>query len=315
MKQIIELKKAKNFEELYTLWNEEYGMIYPITKELWLFNLSNSYDPATLVCVVDDEVVGFIIGKVWKDDFKISAYLDQSWVSLIFVKKAFRHQGIGKELITRVSNEFKSLGKTTMNLGRDYHPFFPGLPTDLKSSRISLEKLGFNFSSDTFDVIKNKNYGLLPLKSKGYIYRFGKPTDRAGLLDFLNRNWPGRWTKEAMDYFEQGGTGREYLLCLDGNQVIGFAKVNFPDTPVKLISYNKTWSARFSALAGIGPLGVDKDYRGKEIGYDLVAKATNELNNPEVSDIIIDWTGLLDFYRLMGYEVWKSYYYADKKIF
>ena len=48
------------------------------------------------------------------------------------------------------------------------------------------------------------------------------------LIEFMNKNWPGRWTKEAVDYFNNGGTGSEYLLCVLDNKVIAFAKVCYP---------------------------------------------------------------------------------------
>jgi hypothetical protein len=50
------------------------------------------------------------------------------------------------------------------------------------------------------------------------------------------------------------------------------------------------------------------------LGYDIVAASVNALVEAGVSDIIIDWTGLLDFYRKLGFEVWKSYSYLYKKV-
>ena len=85
-----------------------------------------------------------------------------------------------------------------------------------------------------------------------------------------------------------------------------------PTTDILLTSYSLTWRKRFVALGGIGPLGVDASYRNKHIGYDIVAYAHNVLIDNNVSDIIIDWTGLLDFYRQFGFEVFKSYFYMAK---
>lgn len=45
----------------------------------------------------------------------------------------------------------------------------------------------------------------------------------------------------------------------------------------------------------------------------MVATAVNSLIERKVSDIIIDWTSLVDFYRKFGFEVWKSYKYFEKK--
>lgn len=67
-----------------------------------------------------------------------------------------------------------------------------------------------------------------------------------------------------IEYFNNGGTGREYAIALDGNKICAFAKMGFPQTPEPLESYSLTWRNRFKSLGGIGPLGVDADYR-KEI--------------------------------------------------
>ena len=96
--------------------------------------------------------------------------------------------------------------------------------------------------------------------------------------------------------------------------ICAFAKIGLPTTDILLTSYSLTWRKRFVALGGIGPLGVDASYRNKHIGYDIVAYAHNVLIDNNVSDIIIDWTGLLDFYRQFGFEVFKSYFYMAKTI-
>ena len=80
------------------------------------------------------------------------------------------------------------------------------------------------------------------------------------------------------------------------------------------MSYSLTWRNRFSALGGIGPLGVDISYRKRNLGYDIVAFANNILIDNNVSEIIIDWAGLLDFSRRMNFEVFKSYFYMSKHL-
>ena len=71
MEKIIKLSNYKNKEDLYKLWNSEYGNIYPISSELFERNLLNAYDAATLVAILNDKLVGFIIGKIWQDEYKI----------------------------------------------------------------------------------------------------------------------------------------------------------------------------------------------------------------------------------------------------
>ena len=99
---------------------------------------------------------------------------------------------------------------------------------------------------------------------------------------------------------------------MDNNKICAFAKVGYPSTKDNLISYSMVWRNRFTSLGGIGPLGVDKEYRKRHLGRDIVIYGKNVLIDNNVTDIIIDWTGLLDFYRPYGFEVWKSYHYLTK---
>lgn len=300
-------------QAMYQLWNDEYQQIYPISEELFLRNVSNAYLDASYVVIDKDSLVGFIICKIWNDDFKIDLYDDNAWISLFLVKSSYRGQGIGSRLLENVEKEVEKLRKKRLYLGRDYLNFFPGLPVDLKNNLSWFEKRGFKRPDDTYDLIKIKQEKVT-LKNNNITYRICTLDDKDNLIEFIKRNWPGRWTKEAVDYFNNGGTGKEYAIGLDNNQICAFARISYPTTATSLIAYSLTWRNRFEALGGIGPLGVDSMYRKKHIGFDIVAFANNVLVDSNASEIIIDWTGLLDFYRKLGFEVFKSYLYMIKEI-
>lgn len=310
--EIISLFEYSSYEELYKMWNSEYGNIFPITKSLFDRNTRNAYDKASFVALVDNIAVGFIIGKVWSDEYEIKGYEDCGWINLIYVLPQYRKLGIGTALLNKAENEIEILNKKVIHLGRDYLNYFPGLPCDLKNSLNWFIKRGYQNPYNTYDLICNKNLDLLPLDNNDLTFRPASIVDRDDLINFMNNNWPGRWTKEVVDYFNNGGTGSEYLLCLDNNKICAFAKVGYPNTVSNLISYSMTWRSRFERLGGIGPLGVDKEYRGRHLGRDIVIFGKNVLIKNNVTDIIIDWTGLLDFYRPYGFEVWKSYHYLTK---
>lgn len=312
MEKIIKLSNYKNKEDLYKLWNSEYGNIYPISSELFERNLLNAYDAATLVAILNDKLVGFIIGKIWQDEYKIEAYDNVGWISLIYVDPHYRKRGIGSNLLKKVESEFELLDKSTINIGRDYSDFFPGLPIELKDSLDWFIKRGYENPGSTYDLVC-KNKGKMTLINSNYIFRTATVDDKDNVMEFLHNNWPGRWTKEILDYWNNGGTGRECVICLDDKKVCAFAKLGYPNTDEQQISNSLTWRNCFSALGGIGPLGVDKEYRGRHLGYDIVAFAKNVLIDAGVTDIIIDWTSLIDFYKKFGFEIWKSYYYLTKQ--
>ena len=313
--KIINLNKYEKLEELYQIWNAEYGNIYPISAELFNRNIKNVYMKASYVAVDGVKLVGFVIGKVWHDAYKIKGYDETGWISLIYVLPKYRKLGIGSKLLDNAVNALKEYGVHIINLGKDYCNFFPGLPIDLVKYQAWFQKRGFEFTYQTHDLISRLNKNKLKIVNTDYKFICADKIDKNLVIDFINTYWPGRWTKEAIDYYNNGGSGNEYLVCLsDKNEICAFAKVCYPTTLVEHMSNSHTWRARFDALGGIGPLGVALAYRGNHLGYDIVAASVNKLIEADVSEIIIDWTGLLDFYRKLGFEVWKSYSYLFKRI-
>ena len=130
--------------------------------------------------------------------------------------------------------------------------------------------------------------------------------DREYFLAFLHRCFPGRWEYEALHYFQRGGTGREFVLLEKENKIIGFSRINDASSP--MIAQNVYWAPLFNGkLGGIGPLGVDSAERGNGYGIAIVEAAIAFLRSRDIKNIVIDWTGLVGFYRKLDYEVWKGY--------
>ena len=80
------------------------------------------------------------------------------------------------------------------------------------------------------------------------------------------------------------------------------------------ISYNINWKERFTKLVGIGPLGVDPNYRGNGIAKMLLYYSISDSAKNGYTEAMIDWTGLVTYYQKFGYEIWKCYQYANKII-
>lgn len=313
--KIINLREYEKLEHIYQIWNAEYGNIFPISAELFNRNIENIYMKASYVAIDDEKLVGFVIGKVWHDLYETKGYDEIGWISLIFVTPKYRKLGIGTELLNLSIDAMKEHGVKIINIGKDYNNFFPGLPVDLIKYQTWFQNRGFEFTYQTHDLISRNNKNKLKIVNSNYKFISANKLNKDEVINFIKTNWPGRWTKEAIDYYNNGGTGNEYLICLnDKNEICAFSKVCYPTTFIKHISNSHTWRARFNALGGIGPLGVAPAYRGNHLGYDIVAIAVNSLIDADVTEMIIDWTGLLDFYRKMGFEVWKSYSYLFKKI-
>ena len=59
----LKLKNYKQKENIYYLWNTEYGKIYPISKELFERNLLNASLEYSYVVTKDDYLIGLLYVK------------------------------------------------------------------------------------------------------------------------------------------------------------------------------------------------------------------------------------------------------------
>ncbi len=328
--KIITLKECNKKEELYKAWNKEFGFIFPITEELFNKNIIN-YDDGeheysigniSQVAYSDsDELMGYVIAKVWNREYNVGDYQDTGWISLIYVLPQYRKNGIGSLLLKRVEDIFRALKKKKIYVGRDYDNFFPGVPVDLKSAITWLEHRGYNALYQTQDLVKKVDnkleyVSLMPYRDNNtYVIRRAEIADYEGLKKMMTTNFSGRWLVEMEDYFKRGGSGRDYLICINGENIVcGFCKIGDYSTKVALGSYNMNYRARFNSLGGIGPLGVDVNYRKRNIAHNLLASCINELAANNATELLIDWTNLLDLYRQFGFEVWKVYTYTSKDL-
>lgn len=304
---MIKYASINDYQALRNLWNGELGFIYPIAEDVLAQNIINYPLKFALGAYDQEQLIGFVVGK--KNITDIENYQNLGWISIIFVANKYRNQGIGSKLLIAVEEYL--YGVDVIHIGKDINNFFPGVPVDFTglTSRFFINR-GYLAKSNTHDLI-NWNLKEIPLRNQEIKYQVCTLTNKEKLLLFMKKNFPGRWTYEVENYFINGGDGSEYIIGMDGDSVIGFARIN--DQRIKHIHYNITWYQRFNNLGGIGPLGVDGSYRGKDIGFDIVAMAVNTLIKRGKSEIIIDWTSLLAFYRQFGFEVWKSFAYLSKK--
>ena len=307
---------------LRNLWNDELGFIFPITEELFNRNtyLTNGFLlDCSYVAMFDNIPVGFIISKVWNTTKVDGLYENTGWISLIYVSKKYRKQGIGSKLISLVESDFKDLGISKINLGKDYQNFFPGLPKDLKEHLDWFTKRGYTALYETNDLVNlNLNQNLLNLEFKSdnkYDIRLCTKDDFPELIRFMEKNFPGRWLVELKDYIKNNGTGCEFVVCVNNKKrICGFCKIGSYKTPIELISFSLTWRDRFLRLGGIGPLGVDSDFRRQNIAYNMIVFSVNYLKSIGSNALIIDWTNLISFYRKFGFEIWKTYIYIEKNL-
>ena len=311
-------KQFKDYHLIQELWNDDLLGMYPVSDFIFKQNVSeNKYviKENSYVALVGDEVVGFIIAKEFMNDM-VKRYHEIGFISLFYVKRKYRRQKIATTLFEKVEAGFKKMGKKTIWIGKDINNFFPGVPVDFNHlTTVFLEKIGYNNLGPTHDMVcyhYQKDVIEHFENMEKYEYRYFEEKDYKATKAFFEKCFPGRWEFEFQDYYETGIFGKDYIICLDKDQVVGFVRLS--DTKVPIFPYHITWYQKFNNLGALGPLGVDSDHRRQKIGSNLLKIAIKDLHERGCTELLIDWTGLLDVYNRLGFEVWKSYTNYEKKV-
>ncbi len=306
-------------EELVALWNQELGMDFPMRTELFIQNsfedINLFYEGSLIVLNNDNEVIGFVVTKSWKDDLNVGISKETGWIQVLLVDSNYRNQGIGKRLLSHAEAKLKESGINHIWLGKDTWHYFPGVPTQYKNTAEWFERRGYIGSTTEFDLDNHYvNDQALDFPSQeGVELSILKEEEKDPFLSFMHRCFPGRWEYEAIQYFQKNGTGREFVVLKKNNQIIGFCRINDSNSPV--IAQNVYWAPLYQdELGGIGPLGIDPNERKHGYGLLIVESAVAHLRNRNIHSILIDWTGLVKFYNKLGFETCKSYTSYQKNI-
>lgn len=304
--------------EVVNLWNQELYWDFPMRKKLFK---QNSFDDENVcfesskIAVNDkDEVIGFIVAKRWQE--AINVHINQEgWIQVLLVDRNYRNRGIGTRLLAHAEQVLKKKGIKRILLGKDPWHYFPGVPKQYSDVCSWFEGKGYRHFGTEYDMINEykKTYHLSIPQAQDARYSLLTKAEKQPFIQFLRRCFPGRWEYEAEKYFQKGGTGREFVILKKRGEIIGFSRINDINSP--FIAQNVYWSPLFKdELGGIGPLGIDYHERGNGYGLGIVKAAIAMLRNRGIKKIVIDWTGLINFYRRLGFHKWKSYESYKKQI-
>ena len=305
--------------DLVDLWNQELGDEFPMRTALFEQNSFldiNLFGDGSLIAVNDDDrVIGFVVTKKWQDDIDVGISKETGWIQVLLVDREYRNQGIGRRLLNHAEAKLKESGMSRILLGMDTWHYFPGVPIEYQSSQEWFERQGYKKGVVSHDLdchFKDKDSASLPAKV-GVEFTLLHKEEKEAFLSFLHRCFPGRWEYEAIQYFNKGGTGREFVVGKKHGNIIGFCRINDSNSP--FIAQNVYWAPLYHGeLGGIGPLGIDENERKNGYGLAIVAAGVYFLRSRNIQSIVIDWTGLVEFYQKLGFDVCKSYQSYQKAL-
>jgi GNAT superfamily N-acetyltransferase len=310
-------------EEVVALWNESMPSIFKLDLRLWHQNVDSCdriFKNSVLVARdhQSSKAIGLLICKLPKN------------ISAILVHPKFRRQGIGTELLKEAITIFsqsetslfaqKFTGNTdpvsTLVTGQDFAHFFPGIPDDFKEARAFFEKNGWlrdggacydlRRNLKDFEISEDIKKRISQLKNQGIEILACQEENLDALYELFSDNFSPRWLEETRLRAKIEQNPNQIIIALKDSKVIGFSHIFTNQS--KKIGSPIYWRNELGAnYGGLGPIGVSKDFRKIGLGIALLSVCVETVKKSGVDEMVIDWTGLLDFYGRLGFKPWISY--------
>jgi predicted N-acetyltransferase YhbS len=299
------------------LWNAACGPDLATTERFVQFNLQ----PATgsvqagRLAMQGGQLVGFVLASALPYD-RATSPPEIGWIEAVAVLPTFQRRGIGSSLSAWAEEWLAGQGCMYARLGGGLHYFAPGLPVELKADSF-FHNRGYQGRSEgdyVWDVARDLSdyeYPILGAQSTISV-RPAQTQEADAVLEFLQREFPGRWRFEFQEFMRDGGRMSDYVLLWTERGVDGCCRLTFEDSawPVE-----RFYMRRLPRPWGqLGSIGISADCRGKGYGAALLDGGLRHLRDSGVRGCVIDWTSLLTFYGKFGFEPYREYAVMIKEL-
>jgi len=303
MSSLIPFTSSHHIDAIH-IWNAASHHDYPINERF----LSYNGIPTTgetiegRVAIHNGEPVGFVLACAVQSG-------TLGWVGTLAVRPSAQRQGIGSELLAWAEGWLKEHECKRIRMGGNLRPFLPGLPYVMRDNAKFFEKHGYQ-SPDRqpyeYDIARSlKDYqSIYPQPANASLLPMNDGEEEL-LLDFLHREYPGRWEFEAQEFVKNGGRASDFLLLRVDGEVQGFCRLTFPDSERPI---ERFYPQRLPQPWGqYGPLGLSRAVRGQGLGGYLIDAAAVHMQSLGVDGCVIDWTSLVELYGKFGFKVYNQY--------
>jgi GNAT superfamily N-acetyltransferase len=289
------------------IWNAAMHSDYLINARLLAYNTVPTTGEVIegRLATQNNEPVGFVSACVVIDDPKATL----GWISAIAVHPSVQHQGVGTELLLWAEAWLIEHGCKRIRIGGNLRPFLPGLPYVMSAYTTFFDKRGYQSPPSQpyeFDIARSlKDYQPIYPKPAHVDLTPMRQEDEQLLLDFLHREYPGRWEFEAQEFVKKGGRTSDFLLLRVNGEVQGFCRLTLADSERPI---ERFYPQRLPMPWGqYGPLGLSKAVRGQGLGGYLIDAAAVHMQSLGVAGCVIDWTSLVELYGKFGFTVYNQY--------
>lgn len=218
---------------------------------------------------------------------------------------AFRDAPAGADLLADIKRLLRQRGQAALLFGQDARHLFPGVPENWPGLADFLMVEGFvplAPERPCVDLCLDLNSAR---PTEDVRVRRCTPDDVPALLEFLDREFPGRWAFDVRDKLaHESDPG--FLFLIDDGGVCGFAMTQEPDHRLQLAGATIVGSLPSPWIA-IGPIGIAADRRGEGLGTALLGSILAVAKGRGLRAARVDWTHLVDWYRKLGFDVERRY--------
>lgn len=300
---------------LVDLWNASFPPDLAVNGRMVEYNTRPCQDTTRTGWVVQEngEPVAYALVTAGHED---GLWAHMAWLDALVVRPDCRRRGIASALIDSVLSMARVSHASVIQLGGSLRPFLVGLPAGSEDLDFFIRR-GWNvqaFDGSEWDVARDlADYSSSPEDSavEGD-FRLLRQEEEPALIEFLSREFPGRWLYEAEQFFREGGRAEDIMVCWMGERVEAFA---WTTTAASLRPIERYYPSRLPGpWAQVGPLGVSRALRKKGYGGAVVDRALRNLQARGMRGCVIDWTGLVDFYARFGFKPYRKYAMLYKEV-
>ncbi|HEU4672243.1 MAG TPA: GNAT family N-acetyltransferase [Candidatus Limnocylindrales bacterium] len=317
---VVRPSTAADLPAIAALWNRAIGDRYPIDAEVLATVLERNPSRRrgdSLVASVGDDLIGFAYLTIQRlPDPELAAEREAAHLQAVVVDAGWRRQGLGRRLTEQLLSSAAREGRTRIEAGSGFFYLWPGVPTDLDDGEPFVRAIGLEPGSLSFDLRGDVSGIVVGPAERAALARaelsVGRllPDEADALLRYLLVEFGAEWWHDIRWALDEGldPAAIVVLRTADGS-LVGHARIHRPaDRPLGPPLF---WRARRgSGAGGLGPIGVARRFRGQGLGRALLVAALAELRSEGATDVVIDFTTLLDFYGPVGFRPWMTFRHA-----